>query len=252
MRWLGSELTVRALRGDACILDPKRVRAANSEGGLNLIVWLGIANPKEREDFTELAMEVIRVFWENHVGYLLKELLCQPNEIGPIRFTLNGGMMIWDPSAGRYIDGRTLVDDDFFQSPFLIGDTREAALTQIGNRRSMIFINTRPKIFFRPGEQRLLLAALRGSTDEGLADELAISLSAVKKTWRLIYERAAGALPNLNGSGKNDDCTDSRRGKEKKHRLLTYLRDHREELRPILPPSVTRVNRTQDLQGRKV
>jgi hypothetical protein len=249
LRWISPELTLRALREDAGILDPKRVRAANTYDGLNLIVWLGIANPTRPEDFTELAMEIMRAFWENHVGYRLKEILCQPNEIEPIRFTLNSGMMVWDPTPGRYIDGRGLVEGDFFHSPFLIGETREAGLSQIGSRQSMFFVYTQPKIFFRPGEQRLLSAALRGLTDENLADELTISLSAVKKTWRLVYERASRALPNLNRSEKSDDGADSRRGKEKKQRLLSYLRDHREELRPVLPPKATRLNHIRDLQG---
>jgi len=76
---------------------------------------------------------------------------------------------------------------------------------------------------------------LRGFTDEELADELAISLSAVKKAWRSVYDRAAKALPRDLPDRTTEDIK-AKRGKEKKQHLLAYLRGHMEELRPVLPP----------------
>jgi hypothetical protein len=53
----------------------------------------------------------------------------------------------------------------------------------------------------------------------------------VKKSWALIYERVS---PHLQGFSSCHDVMEgiSERGKEKKQRLLCYLRDHPEELRP--------------------
>ena len=114
----------------------------------------------------------------------------------------------------------------------MFGLTRELALKRMSWISSLFFYVT-PRIGFAPNEQRMLLAALRGGTDEELSDELAISLSAVKKAWRSVYERAKKALP---GSVLNDDETPGReegdRGKQKKQRLLNYLRAHPEALRP--------------------
>ena len=90
-----------------------------------------------------------------------------------------------------------------------------------------------PRFNFRPSEQRLLLTALRGGTDEELSDELGVSLSAIKKTWALIYERASAHLRGFSSNHVTDGA--SERGKEKKRRLLNYLRDHPEELRPASP-----------------
>jgi DNA-binding NarL/FixJ family response regulator len=77
----------------------------------------------------------------------------------------------------------------------------------------------------------LLLAALEGGTDEELAVKLDISLSAVKKTWRSIYERVragnSGVIPDQLQAESTPE-----RGKEKKQRLLAYLREHPEEVRP--------------------
>ena len=56
-----------------------------------------------------------------------------------------------------------------------------------------------------------------------------VSVSAVKKTWRLVYARVAQRAPEVGldvGDGES-------RGREEKQRLLAYLREHPEELRPF-------------------
>src|SRR2546429_6039975 len=54
-----------------------------------------------------------------------------------------------------------------------------------------------PRFGFSASEQRLLLKAFLGGTDEDLADELGVSLSAVKKAWQSIYERVSACDPEL-------------------------------------------------------
>jgi hypothetical protein len=60
---------------------------------------------------------------------------------------------------------------------------------------------------------------------------LSISLSAVKKTWLSIYHRVSGHVPGFSSNREAVEGT-TERGKEKKQRLLNYLREHPEELRP--------------------
>jgi hypothetical protein len=95
-----------------------------------------------------------------------------------------------------------------------------------------VFVFRPPIACFRPSEQRLLQAALRGLTDEELADELGVSLSFVKKAWQAIYERAIGRIPELFPIGFPQEL-EGERGKGKKQRLLSYVRNHLEELRPV-------------------
>jgi len=105
-------------------------------------------------------------------------------------------------------------------------------LTQVGSWAFGLFVYEQPQCGFRRSEQRLLISALEGGTDQELADALEISLSAVKKMWRSIYDRVGACLPKLLPHSKTD-LEPSERGHEKRRRLLAYLRDHPQELRPV-------------------
>jgi len=80
----------------------------------------------------------------------------------------------------------------------------------------------------RDSDQQLLLAALRGATDTELVTELGVKLSAVKARWRSTFARIAEAMPDM-VSDVNDH---EGRGPQKRHKVLSYLRSHPEELRP--------------------
>jgi hypothetical protein len=64
-----------------------------------------------------------------------------------------------------------------------------------------------------------LTRALVKSADACRAAALGVSVAAVKKSWRDIYD-------------KSQEEPSSERGKAKKHQLLSYIREHPEELRP--------------------
>jgi len=92
-----------------------------------------------------------------------------------------------------------------------------------------------PRFWFSASEQRLLIHSIRERTETNgvLAKELRVSLPTVKKMWLSIYDRVAEHAPELTaGDGKSG--VDGKRGKEKRRRLLAYLQNHPEELRPVL------------------
>ena len=60
---------------------------------------------------------------------------------------------------------------------------------------------------------------------------LEVTLPTIKKHWQSIYSRASAHLSGLAREG--DTGVRAVRGKEKKRRLLAYLQDHPEELRPV-------------------
>src|SRR5262249_28849055 len=111
--------------------------------------------------------------------------------------------------------------------------TRADSLTVAASIINPLFHPREPVLQLRDADQQLLLAALSGLTDEELSSKLGISLTGVKKRWISIFERTIDArpdlFPGLNGTDGNDG---QKRGRQKRHHVLAYVRAHSEELRP--------------------
>jgi hypothetical protein len=229
--WIGPELLTRVRRGNSPLLSESQVRDANARGGLNLAVWnttIGMEDIQRVEVWNEL----MAAFFKYHRGYLLKELVAQGESEADLQAVRNTGGLLWHGSDGRYGDFWDEDLNNLLRTPHIHGMTRELALARPGSWIGSLFLYQPPLCGFSRSEQRLLLAALEGGTDENLSDTLAISRDTVKKTWRLIYERVAACLPEL-VPGNSPTDIGMPRGKDKKQRLLTYLREHPEELRPV-------------------
>ena len=229
--WVGPELARRVSRGDCPLLSDDDVRKANSDAGLNLMVWQFGILPEDlkRPDVTSEAMTA---FIRMHRGFLLKEVIVQPETLEHLNGLRNAGALLLNPADGSYGDFDASEAEDFLTEPCIIGGTREKVLTQLVSWAFPLFVYEPPKFLFNRSEQRLLLSALDGGTDEELADTMQISVSAVKKKWRSIYDRVNACLPELLPRFMGS-VEPSERGREKKQRLLVYLRDHPEELRPV-------------------
>lgn len=68
-----------------------------------------------------------------------------------------------------------------------------------------------------------------------LSEQLGISASSVRRCWLSIYDRVATHAPEVLGQRlpAHHENGSAVRGKGKKNRLLAYLREHPEELRPL-------------------
>jgi len=232
-RWIGPTLTNRVHSTIPGILAPVQIPQANSSSGLNLTIWSGVVSVAP-DVGPMMHVELWRGFFEAHRGFQIKEIICQPLDPQKIRASFQAGFF-WLSDEGHYVDGQLQSFEELSESPFIMGGDRETANRAFGSWLSGLFAYNPPTMYLRPTEQRLLLAALRGLTDEELADELRISVSAVKKTWRGIYERT-GSMWNGDLPDDRAEDSDGKRGKEKKQHFLSYLRAHMEELRPVLPP----------------
>ena len=85
-----------------------------------------------------------------------------------------------------------------------------------------------PQFAFTRAEQELLEAALEGTDDASASKSLFVSLPAIKHRWKTIFERVAAVKPELCPQDGNGT-----RGIQKRQRILTYVRNHPEELRPF-------------------
>ena len=229
LKWIGPELVNRVLQGPSPILTDEDVRLANSTSGLNLMVW-PTCFCTEYETNGEIRQTCQRVFFDISRGFNVKRLQTQVTHPVELCMAVNSG--------GRYLlDANPNHSQDLSDAervtlqPHILEVTPAMASREPGTWADQFFSYRKPKIGFPRSEQRLLSAALQGGTDEELAEKLEISLSAVKKMWASVYLRTQSRrisdlkfVPNENADGD--------RGREKKHKLLVYLREHPEELRP--------------------
>jgi DNA-binding CsgD family transcriptional regulator len=230
--WVGPEMVKRIVSGKSPLLSEAEVRDANSTTGLNLMVWHNTCHPKDLMR-TEVAVKTMTAFEETFRGFRLRELFAQADSPEQLQAMRNTGGFYFDRLRGRYGSIPEVDPRDFSNEPRNVGITRESALAHAGSWVGCLFIYDPPKFGFSRGEQRLLNAAQDGETDEELSEKLGISIYAVKMRWRMIYDRAAACLPDLVTDGSRVDGEAHRRGKEKKQRLLDYVRKHPEEVRPV-------------------
>lgn len=123
---------------------------------------------------------------------------------------------------------------------FVWATTRRDAELNPGYGAALLFTFTAPRLGFTPLEQHLLHLALDGATDPSIARVSGLSQSAVKKHFRVLYEKArvAGVLESAADDSGPEQPT---RGVEHRRHLLSYLREHPEELRPYRPARGSRV-----------
>jgi DNA-binding CsgD family transcriptional regulator len=100
-----------------------------------------------------------------------------------------------------------------------------------GTAAAAVFHYGEPKFYFSLAEQRVLARAVLDESDQEIAGEFGLSVAAVKKVWRRAYERVIDEAPGILEVHGIDPG--SSRGKEKRRRLVRYLRYHLFELRPI-------------------
>jgi hypothetical protein len=90
-----------------------------------------------------------------------------------------------------------------------------------------------PILDFSPSQKQLLIAALRGAENAELANNLCRTPAAIKRTWAGIFEKCvqnySALLPANDGS---------LRGQQKRHKVMAYIREHPEEIRPFPPQKI--------------
>ena len=109
--------------------------------------------------------------------------------------------------------------------------TEQVASAQPFSIQVTIFQNREPLLRLSAADQELLSAALEGKTDAELVVSLHLTMPAVKARWRSIFARFARLKPEVAPEFQGEGS----RGPQKRHRVLAYLREHPEELRPFAP-----------------
>ena len=204
------------------VLTESEIRAANTQGGLDVAILYGCW----REDLpgpeavSEVCTALATCFMELHRGYRIHQLLTEV--IGEEQRRYFEATHAWrivkafDSPGGRPRCCAVL--------------TRTDALSVAGSLVNGLFHHREPNLGLRDADQQLLLAALGGLTDEELAGKLGLTVAAVKKRWISLFERTIDSHPDRFPALSPHD--QPKRGPQKRHHILAYVRLHPEELRP--------------------
>jgi DNA-binding CsgD family transcriptional regulator len=230
--WLGPELVKRITRGNSPLLSDAAVREANCTVGLNLAVWHNTVHPEDLIR-AEVGTPAMTAFEEHCRGFRLRDVLGQADCLEHLHMMRNAGGLYFHRAENRYGNFPEVSAMDFRSEPRNAGMSRDLADSHSASWVGSLFLYSPPQFGFTRSEQRLLLSALEGGTDQEVSEKLGISLSAVKKTWHMIYDRVTACQPELVPANSRADTWTPDRGKQKKQPLLVYLREHPEELRPV-------------------
>ncbi len=230
LQWIGRSLVKSVTSGPRALLTDAELVTHNSTGGLNLVIWPSGPIPEYEYD-REFRMVSQSSFHDSFRGYHLKRLQAQASHPMEMVMAVNSGGWLLRNPGGQYERSINGDAQALFSEPHLLEVTEQTAAEQPGAWVSLFFAHRKPTIGFSRSQQRLLCSALAERTDEELAQELDTSLSTVKKQWAAIYLRVdSRKLKTLVLEGNR--AVEGDRGKEKKRKLLAFLREHPEELRP--------------------
>jgi len=214
------------------VLSPADVRRANSSTGLNvLVVHFGLRNPDMSDERTRRALRAgSAAFYFGHAGYRLNLLVDEVFGSQQALYMEAGGFRLIDDFRQPPRSELAAISSDRW--PYLFALRKEWVTPGAVNEMTFLFHPMVPRLGLPASEQRVLTRALLNESDQEIADALAVTTDAVKKTWRRLYERVALIAPHALGT---DDRTRGALGRstEKRRHLLEYMRAHPEELRPF-------------------
>jgi hypothetical protein len=217
---LNGRIAGSILKGDSIAFDRYGIARENSGEGLNVVVLAGRWNPAltAENQIDQTCRKLASAFAEVHAGYRFKRLITELNDKQDRAYADRAPIIRIHTEYG---DGRAL------------GIVEKADVQACyGSILAPLFFSPDPKWRLSPIEQQLLFEALDGSTDEQLAARLNLSKRVVKSRWLAIFERISTAMPELLPQGPASET--SKRGPQKRHLVLAYVRSHPEELRPFL------------------
>lgn len=216
---LNSRIVAALASGESIILDRAQIGAGNAGDGIDFVnlygTWReGILNA---DQLAEVQALLGTSFVEHFTGYRFNRVLKEA--IGPSLIALAR-------ATGTY---RVIAEFKESKSVLAVA-TRESVLRSPYSVAAKIYRYQEPILRLRPAEQTLLAAALDGKTDAELSTTLGLSLEAVKKRWISIFERVDEFKPDILDEV---EPSSERRGPQKRHRIVAYIRTHPEELRPF-------------------
>lgn len=215
--------------GKSVVASYREIRDANTRGTLQQVIldtsWKDGRLTAAQVD--EVRIVLGRAYQQVHAGYCIARVLTE----------LIGEADFWHVSGHRSFQIVDRFEAYRLANPqthwnadrALAVATSESIQDDAGSIAAELFRRRRrPQFAFTQGEQQLLEAALDGLDDAEASKSLFVSLPAIKRRWATIIQRVSATRPDL-----CPPALGALRGPHKRHRILAYVRDHPEELRPF-------------------
>lgn len=210
-----------------CFLSRREVARKSADGGLDLIIlcWLqdsfDFKTPHGRK-MLKGAYESIGRFLR---GYRLNSVVIEGWEKNEEAFKVGGFVNFTRfPVDLMSANLRTQVNRSRLQAHIALSDIGKLLP---GSPVSLLFADERPNFGLSQDQQDVVEFALDGLSDEEIANCLGVKKGAVQMRWRRIYEKILDIKPDI-----IDEPDKQVRGREKRRKVLKYLGEHPEELRP--------------------
>jgi len=212
------------------LLDIDEIAEANARDGLTLcpLFWLHHSNKLADADSNALLHLGQQSFLRLHRGYRLKCILKEADARLAHAFLSGGFREVRRLPSGLPLcfAGATSKRERIVFMTTAEDISRALPGTAIGP----LFATASPRCRFTRKQQKVLGAAANNMTDREIAASLGTNANAVAQHWRKIYLRVEQALPFLLHDLSAGTGT---RGSEKRRRVVAYVDQHPEELRPF-------------------
>ncbi len=238
-RCMSAKIAYRLLEewgaGRKPFLTRSEIARANASTGLNLVVaHYGYREPPDDEFREKLRFAANENAVRNLRGWNLRSYTNEVFAPNPERDGKEMGEVLGF-RVGHYTDEQLReAGIPFDKRPYVWMATRQdVAAGPVGLALGMLFRSfSRPHFCFVAAEQQLLTLALDGHTDVAIASLTNTSLTTIKKRFRSIYEKVRVVSAEWEEPLLSELMTDGARGVETRRHVLSYLRNHPEELRP--------------------
>ncbi|MDT8066971.1 MAG: hypothetical protein ROO76_02270 [Terriglobia bacterium] len=226
---LNCRIIESVLDGNSVVATYEEVRDANTRGDLDQVVletsWK--EGHLDAEQVQEVRVLLAKCYQELYAGYRFSRILSEC--VDERDFWHAQGLRSFQ-IVDRF-EEYWKVNPDARWNPqrALSVATAETMRGDPGSVAAALFHRHRdPQFGFTREEQELLDLAMEGMDDLAATKALFVTLPAIKRRWQNIFHRVAALMPDL--------CPpdgDGTRGIQKRQRILTYVRNHPEELRPF-------------------
>jgi hypothetical protein len=231
--YLSALIYERMLDGASPVLGAAEIKTANAGPGLHFVgLHFVTRNPALGDARTRQALQVANAaFFFFFSGYRIASITQEVYGHDQAAYMQAGGLRLRTDFASHFAAAGEALPAN--ARPYLFGLTKDEIVPGAVYPLSFLFQPLPPRFGFSSSAQHLLERALLNMTDAQVAHDLGVSVDAIKKTWRAIYQRVDEVAPRIFESFVHV-VEHQHRSAERRRYLLEYLRTHLEELRPTV------------------